>query len=425
VEAADAIGSRLCRDAIWSGNRCNWLGWALDVVGAAWAPVYKAQTPFVYDGTAGIALFLGRLFSFTGEPLHREAALGALNHAIGARFDLPPYLRAGAYSGRAGVAWVTIDLGEVLDDGAMIERGLRDLKTACSEEPHPAWVDIIGGAAGTIQVLLDIARRFDQPELIQRASHFADLLLKCAAREEAGWSWDTIQGQSEKHLCGYGHGAGGIGCALLDLWSATGNKEYRRAALEAFRYEASHFSPQHHNWPDLRNHTGVPAGQPVFAAAWCHGAPGVGLSRLRALELTGGGEKHVADLNEAVQATAATCANVMFPASGNLCLCHGIGGNADLLLAAADQFDRPDLRQIAEAAGLAAIAQIRTPDLPWPCGVTTGGESPNLMIGIAGIGHFFLRLFDSEAVPSVMLLGSQGIATVRRKEAQVAAVAAR
>jgi lantibiotic modifying enzyme len=113
------------------------------------------------------------------------------------------------------------------------------------------------------------------------------------------------------------------------------------------------------------------------------------------------------DLNEAMQITAASCTNVVFPASGSLCLCHGVGGNADLLLAASDMYGRRDLRQIAESVGHQAISQIQAPNLPWPCGVTTGGETPNLMLGLAGIGHFFLRLYDSEKIPSILLLRPQ------------------
>src|SRR5262249_20583093 len=194
--------------------------------------------------------------------------------------------------------------------------------------------------------------------------------------------------------------------------------DYRTACIEAFRYERSHFSPEHHNWPDLRNMAGMmfgmtagmPApGQQAFSVAWCHGGPGVGLARLRVLELLGKGDAELRDLankdlSEALQLTAAACSNVVFPNSGNLSLCHGIGGNADLLLLAAETEGRADLRAIAESAGQQAIAQIRLPDLPWPCGVTTGGETPNLMLGLAGIGHFFLRLYDSAKVGSLLLI---------------------
>jgi lantibiotic modifying enzyme len=421
LETADRIGSRLCRDAVWSGHQCNWLGWALDAVGAAWTPVHRVQTCTVYDGTAGIALFLGRLFEFTHDRLQKETAMGAINHAVAASAEIPEQVRPGFYSGAAGVAFATMELGRILDDSRMIARGLGDLKKICSAPPNEAWVDVIGGSAGTVQLLLDVATRFDQPELVDLAMTHAAMLLRTARRTDVGWSWDTLQGQSEQHLCGYGHGAGGIGCALLELWAETGEPEYRHACVYAFRYERSHFSPEHHNWPDLRNMTGyMPAGQQAYAMAWCHGGPGIGLARLRALELLGDHEETARDLSEAVQTTVAACSNVVFPNSGNLCLCHGLGGNADLLLAVSDIQGRADLRLIAENVGRQAIAQIRMPDLPWPCGVTTGGETPNLMIGLSGIGHFFLRLYDSVKVPSLLLV-RPGNGSKRAEPEQVAA----
>jgi len=407
LETADLIGSRLCRDALWAGNQCNWMGWALDVVGASWSSVHRAQTASLYDGTSGIALFLGRLYGFTHDRLQKEATVGAINQALARVTGLPAQIRPSAYSGAAGIAWATIEVGAALDDARMVARGLRDLKASTSGPPNAAAVDIIGGSAGAIQLLLDIAHRYDQPELVDLAVAHGKMLIRSATKAGAGLSWDTLPGQTEKHLCGYGHGASGIGCALLELWAETGDEEYRHACLEAFAYERSLFSSEHHNWPDLRTMTGfTPPGQPVFAMAWCHGGPGIGLARLRALELIEN-EQALRDLNEALQITAASCTDVVFPASGNLCLCHGIGGNADLLLAASDIYGRRDLRQIAESAGHQAIAQIRTPNLPWPCGVTTGGETPNLMLGLAGIGHFFLRLYDSEKIPSLLLLRPQ------------------
>ena len=71
LETADRIGRRLCRDAVWAGNTCNWLGWALEVVGPTWTPVYKAQNSTIYDGTAGIGLFLARLYQFTRDAQQR------------------------------------------------------------------------------------------------------------------------------------------------------------------------------------------------------------------------------------------------------------------------------------------------------------------------------------------------------------------
>ena len=406
LETADRIGRRLCRDAVWSGNACNWLGWALEVVGAAWTPVYRAQTASMYDGTAGIALFLARLYQFTKDDLQRTAAIGALNRALAALGDINPQLRHSVYSGVAGIAYAAIEAGQALGDERMLARGLKELSDPANVQPSEIYVDIIGGNAGTIQVLLDAARRFHADQLTASAVAHGKMLLSRAVKSDAGWSWDTLPGQSEKHLLGYGHGAAGIACALIELWHATGDAGFREAALQAFRYEQSHFSAEKQNWPDLRSMAGyaVASSEPIFSVAWCHGAPGIGLARLRALELLGDDPDILRDLNAALETTAAACSSASFSAGGNLCLCHGIGGNADLLIAAGDSLRRPDLRQTAEAVARQAIAQVQGSELPWPCGVNGAGETPNLMLGLAGIGHFFLRLYDSAGVPSLVLL---------------------
>jgi len=406
LETADRIGRRLCSDGVWSADKCNWLGWALEVVGTAWTPVYKAQNATIYDGTAGIALFLARLYQFTKDELQRAAATGALNRSFAAIEEINPQLRHSVYSGTAGIAYAAIEAGQALGDERMVARGLKELSDPANLQPSELYVDVIGGNAGTIQVLLDVARRFHADALKAAAIAHGKMLLSRAVKSDAGWSWDTLPGQCEKHLLGYGHGAAGIACALLELWHATGEAEFREAAVQAFRYERSYFDAEKHNWPDLRSMAsyGIADTQPIFSMAWCHGAPGIGLSRLRAVELLGDDAEISRDLNEALESTGAACASANFAAGANLCLCHGLGGNTDLLIAAADTLRRADLRQTAENVGRTAIAQIAASDLPWPCGVNGGGETPNMMLGMAGIGHFFLRLYDSAAVPSMVLL---------------------
>lgn len=426
LDAADRIGARLCRDAVWAGNRCNWLGWALEVVGAAWSPVFRAQTPFIYDGTAGIALFLARLYRFTEDEIQKAAALGALNRSFAELPAVPDVLRSSVYSGGAGIVYAAIEVGEALGDEKITARAIREFSDPRNSSPGEGWLDIIGGSAGAIQVLLDVARRFHAPQLIDFALEHGRMLLRMATKSDSGWSWDTLPGQGSKHLLGYGHGAAGIGCALLELWAETGEREYREAALQAFRYERSHFSKEHHNWPDLRSMEGygVPANQPVFAMAWCHGGPGIGLARLRAGELLPDEADIRDDLNEALDTTRKACSNVVFPASGTLCLCHGLGGNADLLINAADLLGREDLRLVAEGVGQQAIAQIQDTEAPWPCGVNGGGETPNLMLGLAGIGHFYLRLYDSARVPSILLFRPGAATGGERESTQQAAVSA-
>ena len=64
---------------------------------------------------------------------------------------------------------------------------------------------------------------------------------------------------------------------------------------------------------------------------------------------------------------------------------------------------RPRAR-LPQALGRQGIESFARHDLPWPCGVPGGGETPNLMLGLAGIGYFYLRLYDPGRFRSVLLL---------------------
>lgn len=394
LETSDRIARQLCRDALWDGPRCNWLGWALEPVAGRWAHAWRAQYAGLYAGTAGIALFLTRLHPWTRDPLVRRTLLGALRHARQAAASLPPQEGLSFYSGPAGIGYTCIEAGLALEDEALVRDGLDLLTGVAVQPPDEASLDVIVGSAGLIPVLIDTARRFGRERLMDAAVAHGNLLLDTARRSAAGWSWSTLPGLS-RHLLGFGHGAAGMAWALGELFAVTGESGYRAGALEAVRYERGQALPDR-TWPDLRNEPAAPMN------AWCHGAPGIGLARLRLLQLLGPAPGLLEDLGVALRATAASLATEAGLAS--FCLCHGVGGNAELLLLAAETLGQPRLRWQAEAAAFQGIARYHQTGRPWPCGVQGAGETPNLLLGLAGIGYFYLRLHGGAAVPSILRL---------------------
>ena len=93
-----------------------------------------------------------------------------------------------------------------------------------------------------------------------------------------------------------------------------------------------------------------------------------------------------------------------YPGHGNYSLCHGSSGNSDLLILADDLVPGSGDRPLAESVGRQGIEVFEQTGSPWPCGVQDAGETPNLLLGLAGIGYFYLRLHDSRRVPSVLVL---------------------
>jgi lantibiotic modifying enzyme len=114
-DAADRIGHRLCRDAVWSDGRCSWQGWAIDYRAGQWVTTYRAAAASLYDGTSGIGLFLAHLANLAGDPIIRATAEAALGQALGAVDALAAAGEYGFYSGLSGIAWVCRKAGMLLE----------------------------------------------------------------------------------------------------------------------------------------------------------------------------------------------------------------------------------------------------------------------------------------------------------------------
>jgi len=274
LDTADRIGARICRDAIWSGDRCNWIAGYVEGPSTI---VHQALSPAVYSGTAGIALALLKLFEATGEPVFRMTGEGALRQALSREDHLRSGSHFGFFDGLSGIAYVAAQHDSYLPAA---------LRLATQLPADDSRIDIINGSAGAIGALLFLHRKSGDACLLQLARDHGENLLRRANRTDAGWSWKTSASDSAD-LTGFAHGASGIAWALLELFHDTGDREFRDAALEAFRYERAHFNAEEQNWPDFRYPPVKGQSRQSGAVMWCHGAPGIGLARLRAWQMLG------------------------------------------------------------------------------------------------------------------------------------------
>src|SRR5438552_19137874 len=97
---------QLAQEAVWYGDRCNWLGAKPrdNRLGYAQPAVYGALGPELYSGTAGVALFLAELYAALGETGARRAALGAIRQAVSRVDDVAPTVMPGLHTGWSGIA---------------------------------------------------------------------------------------------------------------------------------------------------------------------------------------------------------------------------------------------------------------------------------------------------------------------------------
>ncbi|HYH82298.1 MAG TPA: lanthionine synthetase LanC family protein, partial [Longimicrobium sp.] len=423
LEAAARIAARTAAAAEWrSDASATWTVMSPDRD----RPEARVSIPTpasgtLYEGTSGIALFLAEVWNATGrsDDALLRAALGGIRFGLDEGRELP-VSSYGFHGGRVGIAYAASRVGRLAGRPELVAEAQALLADAAGHEREDRGLDVIGGAGGAIQALIAMAPWLPDPALaLTMARAMGDHLLEAADREPGGWCWGTMRGSSIRHLCGYAHGAAGVGHALLELYLATGDSRYRYGMEQAFLYEAEFLDPVHSNWPDLRHgelgellYSGrqeqlrdrvlagedLAQGEPRYMSAWCHGGPGIGLSRLRAWEALGD-PAYLADARAAITATLASLEDPRM----NYSLCHGRFGNAETLVVAAELLGEPALLERPRQVAMEGWEAYEGRGERWSCGTMQGVPDPGLLLGEAGIGLFLLRL-ARPGTPSVLLV---------------------
>jgi lantibiotic modifying enzyme len=274
---------------------------------------------------------------------------------------------------------------------------------------HGEWTgfDLMSGRAGALVALLALGRFWPSDAVWEFAARLADDIVSHARMTERGCSWSTLGEARQPDLTGYLHGTAGIAQALLELFALVGERRYRETAFGAFAYERSWFEQRRGNWADLRRHRhgAECANGPIpwaSATGWCHGAPGISLSRLRAYRLTSD-PKFKEEALLGLETTKRSVEEVVGMEHGSMSLCHGLAGNLEVLLVGdaclGTRFASTDLvaRVVAAAASCARAIQQGRPSTELP------GHPPGVMLGFSGIGYFCLRVRDPN-IPGMLFI---------------------
>lgn len=396
LSASRAIADQVEELALRGESGISWIGLTM-ASDLQWA--LSPVDPGLYDGLAGIALFLAYLGDITGERRHRAMAqevVQTLRRQMERNRSLMTSI--GAFNGWGGILYTLTHLASLWNEPALLDDALTILDDLPPLIEQDERLDVIGGAAGCLAALLALHRHTGSPRALDLAVQCGDRLIARAQPAQGGLAW-VVPFMGPRPLTGFSHGAAGIAWALLQLAAATDEDRFRQAALAAIAYERSVFSPAAGNWPDLRElperHGAAGNGGDSYMTVWCHGAVGIGLARLHTLPML----DDAAVRQEIDTSLKTTCAGGF---GGNHSLCHGDLGNLELLLQAGRLLGDPRWQREAEHRMAEILGSIERNG--WLCGNRLEVESPGLMTGLAGIGYGLLRYSDPHRVPSVLLL---------------------
>jgi lantibiotic modifying enzyme len=334
-----------------------------------------------------------------------RTAKGALRCSLYKLETVPPDGRLGFYAGWPGIAFTAAYLGKTLADEEFLGAALLIVDRLQEELAHPMERenDIIAGRAGAIIGILALRPFINEPRLLELAGRLGSELLDAARDYGGGLSWITPSLPKQPGLLGFSHGASGIGYAFLGLYEVTGESEYWHLAERAFEYERIFFDPGESNWPDFREQSRVPkrAGPSTFVSYWCHGAPGIALARLKAYRVSGL-QLYRDELVAAMTATSNAVMRGLKSRDYDPSLCHGLPGLGLILNECGDftTLEAVDRRTLVESIAVKVAADYEQRSSSWSGGLGQG-ETLGLMLGLAGIGYFYLRLMDP-TLPSVL-----------------------
>jgi len=374
----------------------------------------------VYSGNSGIVLFLMALADMTGNEAYLDAAKRCLRWVVDVcRKEESEYYAL--FTGRMGVAYTLMRMAQFLKDDSYLEEALeiaRDSGAFLETKFHVN--DLIGGTSGAALGLAHLHAATGEPWLLELLERYVTDLVAVSHPGPSGYYWD----RSHAHingLCGFSHGAAGIGFVFLELGRYLNNDAFYWMAKQAFLYESNFYDVEKKNWLDLRkgiyNDEDYDKHSKAFRNgdydffkeggsmnAWCHGAAGLGLSRLRAWEL-------LRDKAYSREAEAAIEKTVMSDVDSDreletrsFILCHGSGGNADLFLEAYRTFGDPKYYDLAARVGTNGL-EANQKFKKYISGYRDAGKDEDIsfFMGNAGIGHFYLRLADPLKVPSILM----------------------
>jgi lantibiotic modifying enzyme len=365
-------------------------------------------TPHIYAGNTGVALFLAAYHHATKSDEARQLALGAIallkskveklanDPNVGQRA-----IAIGGLEGVGGLPYAFARLADWLAAPELVDTAIAAVQLVL---PHriecDERLDIISGCAGTLLALLAFCNEKAVPETARTAAMARalacgrQLLSKRASFRNGPRAWPGV---NRPPISGFAHGAAGTACALWQLFQRTGNHEFRDAALEGFAFERSLYDSSQKKWFDPRFN------RMQQHAAWCHGAPGIALGRLRCLIDSNSSEVHC-DIEEALAIIR------QLPEYSMDDVCCGNFTRVEILHTAGRLLNRPELVDDSLAL-LRKVFTRSTPGFSFMASMQSSPDqtmtsfNPAFFRGASGVGYTLLRLLDPNAFPCILLLG--------------------
>lgn len=338
---------------------------------------------YLYDGISGIVLFLAKyLHDFeeknaSAEEIYHLAVLRlkAYTDEIHKKQIYDKNLLTGIVNGESSVVYTYLYLFKLTGKRVWMiyaEKHFSIIERVWKEDSQ---LDYLSGNAGAIVVAVMLYKETGNLKYYEIAADMEKDLWKKGQETGNGYGW-RLKG-TDGPLAGMSHGNSGFLMAYAALYECNHKAEYADKIQLLLRYEDSLYSEKAGNWKDLRESSGE-----SFMNAWCHGAPGILLSRMKLEEL------FPEDMQ--IKKDRLNAADSLFYGEQDekICLCHGMSGNLLIMKKYLRKYGNKKMKEQYEALCDCLLFQLDHP------AKISGTEYLNLafMNGISGTGMALMEI---------------------------------
>lgn len=275
----------------------------------------------LYEGIGGIALFLAIvMLKYSSERYRRiyQLSVNKLFHyteETEGKTRIREPRHTGAFVGEGSVVFTYLLLYELTGEEQFLIEAKRHAEVVADIWETDQSMDYLSGLAGAVTVFSRLFRVSGEKRYLETAVEMGERIWESCDTLEVGAGWRLLEGVMP--LVGMAHGNSGLILAFSHLLDLTKDIRYVKRIIELLKYENSLY--ENGNWKDLRH----PEGLRLCNNAWCHGAVGVLLSRIK-LKQCG-----ILDFSEWIERDLERCKQIFLEdvEQEELCLCHGLAGN--------------------------------------------------------------------------------------------------
>ncbi len=366
----------------------TWLG--LEDTNLGFYMTSPPLTPNIYSGLSGIALFYNYLWKISKKYKYKEVLTEVIESILetlpqDSNFKNLDNINVSAFTGLNGVAYALFYIDNSNESNIYTNNILNILDILDCNIKNIGTKDIINDI-GNLGILISIYEKTNINSIKNKSITICKKIFKklnetkIKIKDKPGISWN------EKGYVGYAHGNAGIIAQLYRLYNITKDENVLKLINEALLYERSMYSDKDKNWYRATN-------EKYFTCGWCHGAPGILLSKIQLKKLGYENKKINDEIITAIEKTIKDGLN------NDISLCHGAMGNMVILKEAAIVLKDTILYDQT----IATIEEILDFIIKLMETETfKENEHNEFMIGLSGIGYEILRIGKENEIPNIL-----------------------